>query len=248
MGKFLNVGFSAGYVTAAGGADGAGPIDSVQPAFTSRGNWQGGCFLPAVQFQSSTRGEIGAVLGFTLFACTNHVIRVLDDFAGFGFLATLKIGIPEEVHSVGLVVGFREMHFRSMSAGDVRGNVRGDGILPQAETHEDMRRHVQGVGRVRSDGRVAASSVEALGCEFGAIGGVNHVMRDTRMVWMLLKQRFENRDGLLTIGYFVVVVLFRQRHKRKGIEGTELDIVGILAVQAFQYRGVGLGAVDMRHS
>jgi len=107
---------------------------------------------------------------------------------------------------VGLVVGFGEMHFRGMSAGSVCGNVGGDGILPETEAYENVRRHVQGVGGVRRDGGVAAGSVEALSSEFGAIGGVNHVMRYTRMVRMLLKQRFEDGDGLLTIGYFVVVI------------------------------------------
>src|SRR5258708_30079853 len=146
LGKFLDVGFSAGYVTTAGGANGASPIDSVQPVFTSRGNWQGGCFLPAVQFDSSPRGEISAMFGSALFVCTDHMIGVLDDLACFGFLATLQVRITEEVHGMSLVVGFGEMHFRGMSAGGVRGNVRGDGILPQAETQEDMRRHVKGVG------------------------------------------------------------------------------------------------------
>src|SRR5229473_7122595 len=148
---------------------------------------------------------------------------------------------------MGLVVGFRQMHFRGMSAGGVCSNVRGDGILPETEAYENMGRHVNGVSGVRGDGGVAAGSVEALSSEFGAIRGVNHVMRYTRMVRMLLKQRFEDGDGLLAVGYFVVVILFRQRHERKGVEGTELDVSRILAIQAFQHHGIDFGAVDMSH-
>src|SRR5229473_7758051 len=148
---------------------------------------------------------------------------------------------------MGLVVGFREMHFRSMSARGVCSNVRDDGILPQAEAHENVGRHMNGVGGVRGDGGVAAGRVEALSSEFGAIRGVNHVMRYTRMVRMLLKQRFEDGDGLLAVGYFVVVILFRQRHERKGVEGTELDVSRILAIKAFQDRRVSLSAVNVRY-
>ena len=108
---------------------------------------------------------------------------------------------------MGLIVRFRLVHFRGVSAGGVCGNIRCDGILPQAETNKNMRRHMQGVGGVRCDRCIAAGSIEALRREFGAIGGVNHVVCNAGMVRMLLKQRFEDRDGFLQVCGGVAVFL-----------------------------------------
>src|SRR6202047_1752217 len=116
------------------------------------------------------------------------MIGVLDEFARFGFLAALKIGVAQEVDGMGLVMEFHLVHFRGMSGGSRRGYIRSDGILPETETHEDMGRHVQGMGRVRRDGCIAAGGFEALGCEFGAIRGVYQIMSHARMIGMLLKE------------------------------------------------------------
>ena len=125
------------------------------------------------------------------------MVGVFDDFARFGFLAALEVGVAQEVHGMGLIVRFRLVHFRGMRASGIGGNIRGDGILPQAEAHKDMRRHVQGVSGVRRDGRITAGSVKALGCEFGTIRGMDQVVRNTGVVRMLSKQPFEEGDGLL---------------------------------------------------
>ena len=69
---------------------------------------------------------------------------------------------------------------------------------------------MQGVRGVRRDSGVATGGFEALRREFGAIGRVNHVVRDTWMVRVLLKQRSENRDGLPPVSHFVVAVLVSQ--------------------------------------
>ena len=97
-----------------------------------------------------------------------------------------------------------------------------------------MRRHVQGVGGVWRDGRVAAGRVETLGREFGAIGGVNHVVRNTRMVRMVLKERVEDRDGLLQIRGGVDIFL-SERNERKSVEGTDFGVARILAVEMLQH-------------
>src|SRR5437667_11717054 len=110
------------------------------------------------------------------------MLGVLDDFTGFGFLAALQVRITEEVHSMRLVVGFGEMHFRGMSARGVCGNIRSDGILPESEANKDMRRHVYGVGGVRCDGGVAAGGFETLSRKFGTIRGMDHVVGNARMV------------------------------------------------------------------
>ena len=125
------------------------------------------------------------MLGFPCFVCSNHMISVLDDFARYGFLTALQVGIAEEIHGMRLIVRFGEVHFSGVRAGSVCGNIRSDGILPKSKAHKDMRRHVQGMGRIRRDGRVPAGSVEALGRELRPIGRVNHVMCHTWMVRML---------------------------------------------------------------
>ena len=170
------------------------------------------------------------MFGLTFFACSHHMIGVLDHFARFGFLAALQIGVAQEVHGVGLIVRFGEVHFRGMRAGSVCGNVRSDRILPQAKAHEDMRRHVQGVGRIRGNGRVPAGSIEALRHEFRAIGRVNHVMRDSRMIGILLQQGLENRDGSFLVREHVGFVGVRKRNERKRIEGADLHVARGLSV------------------
>src|SRR5258708_31062017 len=53
--EFLDVRFCSGYVAAACGANGTGPIDSVQPVFASRRNRQSRSFFPAAEFERRSR-------------------------------------------------------------------------------------------------------------------------------------------------------------------------------------------------
>src|SRR5258707_15682415 len=97
-------------------------------------------------------------------------------------------------------MGFREMHFRGMSAGSVCGNVGGDGILPETAAYENMGRHVNGVGGVRGDGGVAAGSGEGLGCGLRAVPGVKDVICYTRLGRKFLEQGGGDGDGLFLWG------------------------------------------------
>src|SRR6266513_3460394 len=142
---------------------------------------------------------MGAVVGFIFITRPDDVIGVLDEFACLSFLAALKIGVAQEVDGMGLVMKFRLVHFRGMSSGSRRGNIRSDGILPETEAHEDVGRHVQGVRRVRCDGRVAAGGFEALRCEFGTIGGGYPIMSHAWMIGMLLEERIKNGNSFLEI-------------------------------------------------
>src|SRR5713101_5664757 len=105
---------------------------------------------------------------------------------------------------------------------------------------------MQGVRGVRCDGRVTAGGVKALGREFGAIGSVNHVVRNTRMVRMLLKQGIKYGNSFLEICSSVDLFL-RERHQGERIEGTEFHIVRRLRARFFKGCGVSLAAVDMSH-
>src|SRR6266436_7809605 len=128
---------------------------------------------------------MGAMIGFIFITRPNDVIAVLDEFARFGLLAALQIRIAQEVDGMGLVVELGHVPFRGVSGGSRRGNIRSDGILPETEAHEDVRRHVQGVGGVWRNGRIPAGGLKALGCEFGTIGGMYQIMSHARMVAML---------------------------------------------------------------
>ena len=122
------------------------------------------------------------MVGFIFITRPDDVIGVLDEFACLSFLAALKIGVAQEIHSVGLIVRFREVHFRGVRTGGIRRNVRRDGILPQAAPHKNVRRHVQGMGRIGSDRSVAAGGFEPLRSQLGTVGGMNQVMRDSGMM------------------------------------------------------------------
>jgi len=88
----------------------------------------------------------------------------------------------------------------------------------------------QGVGGVRCDGRITAGRFEALGCEFGAIGGVNHIVRNARVVRMLLQQGIKNGNGFLQI-FSGIHVFICERNKRERIECADFHIARRLGVK-----------------
>ena len=194
-------------VAAARSANGACPERGVIPILAILGDGKRCRFFPAVQLESGTRGKIIAVAILPLFGGPHDVSGVLNHFARFGFLAALKIGVAQEIHSVGLIVRFREVHFHGVRTGGIRRNVRRDGILPQAAPHKNVRRHVQGMGRIGSDRSVAPGGFEPLRGQLGAVGCVNQVMRDAGMIGKLLKERVENGDGFFQVNHRVHVFL-----------------------------------------
>ena len=68
--------------------------------------------------------------GLALLAGAYDVLLVGNDFARLGFLAGLQVGVVQEVHGVGLVVGLGHTHFRGVGGGTPGRKVRGDGVLP----------------------------------------------------------------------------------------------------------------------
>ena len=87
---------------------------------------------------------------------------VLDDFARLGFLSVLQIRVAEEVHGVRLVMRFRHVHFGGVRSGIAGRYVGVDGILPEPQANENVRRHVQRVGRLRRNRGVAARGFQSL--------------------------------------------------------------------------------------
>src|SRR5437879_5884948 len=104
-------------------ANRAGPIRGVIPVLAYRRNRQSSCFSPAVQFERRARGKIGAMIGLNFITCPHDVVGVFDDFARFGFLTALEVGVAQEVHGMSLIVRFRLVHFRGMRASGIGGNI-----------------------------------------------------------------------------------------------------------------------------
>src|SRR5260370_42528853 len=120
---------------------------------------------------------MGAMIGFIFITRPNDVIAVLDEFARFGLLAALQIRIAQEVDGMGLGVELGHVPFRGVSGGSRRGDIRSDGILPETEAHEDVRRQGQWVGGVWRNGRRTAEVARAPGGGYRAGGGAE------RKVW-----------------------------------------------------------------
>src|SRR5205807_8015553 len=101
---FLQIGLRARRVAQVRLADNADAVGQFQRSGLYLRKGQLRRFLPAVQLQSGARREVRGVLGFALFTRANNVLLLGNDFARFGFLAGLQIGVVQEVHGVCLVM------------------------------------------------------------------------------------------------------------------------------------------------
>ena len=131
-----------------------------------------------------------------------------------------------------------------MFARCIRGaDVGIDRLLPHAEADENVRRHVQGVGRRRRNLRIGVRRVQSERRETRVIEAVNQVMRDPGMIGMLVEQPVEDRRRLLLIG---VGLVGRDRHpvrdELESIEDRRLVIVRKLRRQPLHCRFVGASA------
>ena len=113
---------------------------------------------------------------------------------------TLTFGTPEVSNLHVARDGFEDY---LLTTGDVGRN----GFLPQTQAHEDVRRHVQRVRRIRRDFRVRAGGVEALRGKFRGVGGVDQVMGRAWIIRRLAAKRFEDGDGRFAIGLRVNLLL-----------------------------------------
>ena len=97
------------------------------------------------------------------------------------------------------------------------GEVRRDGLRPQAEAREDVRRHVEGVGRGGRDLRVGACRGKRVRRERGVVERVDDVVRDPWMVGVPGQEAVEHPRRLL---------LARERgvtRRRRGQEGEGVE-------------------------
>src|SRR5687768_2147652 len=75
-----------------------------------------------------------------------------------------------------------------------------DRLAPQADAGERVRRHVKRVRGGWSYGCVALGSPRGFRCERGIVVRVNDVMRQTRVLGLLLPEPLEQRPCLLLAG------------------------------------------------
>ena len=75
-----------------------------------------------------------------------------------------------------LIVRVGHVHFRGFRRRSHGGNVRVDRFLPQAQSCENMRGHVNRVRGIGSNFRVHACGYQAFGSKLGSIAGMNDVV------------------------------------------------------------------------
>ena len=109
-----------------------------------------------------------------------------------------------------------------------RGGVRGDGIVPQPQPREDVRRHVQRMRRIRRDRGVRARRLEAQLGQGRVVHAVNDVVRHAGMVPMAWQQLVENLAALLLPRIRLVGrVEVTDRHQLQSVENRSLVVVGV---------------------
>ena len=124
----------------------------------------------------------------------------------------------------------------------VRGErllVRRDRRLPHPDHRVDVRRHVERVRRRRRDLRVLVRGGHAPLRQRREVVAVDQVMRDARVIRILLVERLEDLDRLQEIVHRLVIESLVQRQR---VEDLRLDVTRILLRQGLHRLFVVLGA------
>ncbi len=129
----------------------------------------------------------------------------------------------QAVERGGAGVGARDPLARGLG----RGQVRIDRLLPHAEAGEDVRRHVQRVRRGRRDLGVAARRRQRQIRQRRVVEGVDHVVRDPRVLGLERKQAIQDlRRPLLPRVGLVGRRVVGHAEDRQGVEDRRLMVVG----------------------
>jgi hypothetical protein len=80
-----------------------------------------------------------------------------------------------------------------------RGDIRRDRIVPETQTRENMRGHMQRVGSGGGDLRVSARGRQAAWRQLRAVISVNQIMRNARVVRMVAINRLQDRRRALLV-------------------------------------------------
>ena len=98
-----------------------------------------------------------------------------------------------------LVAFAAHVHGRGLARGGDRGQVRFDVVLPQADSRENVRWHVQRVRRGGCDLCIAACRGNTRLRQLRLVVAVNQVVRDAGMIRLDGEQLFENRGRSLRL-------------------------------------------------
>src|ERR1700728_675664 len=98
---------------------------------------------------------------------------------------------------------------RGSLRGGFRGKVRADVFIPQPQSGKDMAGHMKRMRSGRRDGSVTSGCFQPLLRHFWIVAGMDDVVRNAWMVWMLAENRIKNRHGLLRVDESHVVTRIR---------------------------------------
>ena len=124
------------------------------------------------------------------------LLGLVHHLLGRFILAGLQVGIKKKVHGMQFVS--THIHRTRLLRNGHRFQVRLDILLPQSEPGENVRRHVDRVGRRRRNLRIGAGGIQSRRRHLRRITGMNNVVRQAGMIRVLLEQRDKHRDRLLS--------------------------------------------------
>ena len=165
--------------------------------------------------------------------------RKIERFLGLGVLSELQMGIDEIIERVDAILRRAPVGFRGL-----RRVVRRDRVLPAAEQHVGMRRHVD---RMRHDGhadRVILRRGERAVDQRRIVVGVNDVMAGAWVLRLLREHLLQNLAGLelIPVGLVEAVGGGEQRQR---VEDACFTIVGVALRERFHLAHIGGGARAM---
>ena len=137
--------------------------------------------------------------------------------------AELEIAVHHVVVGVQALVR-AETGLRPARGQRFRGGLGGraigvDGLLPAPHAREDVRRHVQRVGRRRGDAGVALRGGQALGRDRREVVAVDQVVGHPRMIGLLGEGLLEDAGGLELVGVGLVVGVERDVERERVEDG-----------------------------
>ncbi len=177
-----------------------------------------------------------------LRSCSDNALFLLDDLLGLGVLSGLQVGVQQEVHGVQFVTA--HVH-RTRLLGQIHRLQVGLNIfLPQSEPREDVRRHVHGVRRRRSDRCIGTCGRQGRRGQLRIVAGVNDVVRQPGMIRVFLEERQQDGNGFLVVRQRGVI-RWRRCQQRQRVEGARFHVLGIFLVELAHRVRVGGDALHV---
>src|ERR1700688_4767651 len=93
--------------------------------------------------------------------------------------------------------------------GGFRRNVRADVLIPQPQSGKDVAGHMKRMRSGRRDGSVTSGRFQSLLRHHWIIAGMDDVVCNAGMVWMLAENRIKNCHGLLWVDESYIVTRVR---------------------------------------